>query len=310
VQSFEPPARRNPHAQAAGARTRAWARRTGLTRARAAERTALCAWTHPDASAAELELIGGWHVLLDHALATRVDPARLHAPRVPAGPVERGLADLWPRTAARTSESWRERFTERTAAVLGAGPCSTDDLAEHLATLRRTGRASWSADLVEVAVGFEAPAGIAVARSARDAFCDAVHLRHDLLRHDLLGNHLLGNHREPRGSGTGAVALVVDRLGLDPGDAARRVADLLVSRLRRFEHLALVELPAALAEHDLPEAERDGVLRWVGALRDWLAGDRDQHPLPDRTPHTAPSLPRQRASRRTSPSTPTPHRTR
>src|SRR5512140_1165114 len=97
----------------------------------------LCSYTHPDAAAAELDLITDWYGWVfffdEHLLESykrtngmegaSADLARLHAfmpivppetPPVPTNPVERGLADLWARTVPTTSIHWRMRFVEVT----------------------------------------------------------------------------------------------------------------------------------------------------------------------------------------------------
>jgi germacradienol/geosmin synthase len=101
----------------------------------------LCAYTHPDCSAEELNLITDWYVWVfffdDHFLAlykrTRdmagakeylyglraFMPASLGAATPqPKNPVERGLIDLWARTCPSMSEDWRKRFSESTKALL------------------------------------------------------------------------------------------------------------------------------------------------------------------------------------------------
>src|SRR5207247_1133311 len=100
----------------------------------------LCAYTHPDATSRDLDLVTDWYVWVfyfdDHFVElfkrTRDLPgARAHLDRLgafmptdgaisetPANPVERGLADLWARTVPSHSPDWRRRFAESTKNLL------------------------------------------------------------------------------------------------------------------------------------------------------------------------------------------------
>ena len=142
------PARLNPHLEAARVHSKAWAREIGIVGSAAPDDgeaiwdehdldshdyALLCAYTHPEASAPELDLVTDWYVWVfffdDHFLETfkrtRDMPgakqylSRLRdfmpiaasgPPPAPTNPVERGLADLWPRTIPGASVAWRLRF--------------------------------------------------------------------------------------------------------------------------------------------------------------------------------------------------------
>src|SRR5256885_3691885 len=143
------PARLNPHVERARAHTKAWARDltmiegSGIWDERAFDShdyALLCAYTHPEASAPELDLVPEWYVWVsyfdDHFLelykrAPDRAGARAHLDRLatfmpadgpvaatPANPVERGLADLWVRTVHTMSADWRRRFGETTRNLL------------------------------------------------------------------------------------------------------------------------------------------------------------------------------------------------
>lgn len=101
----------------------------------------LCSYTHPDTDSPELDLVTDWYVWVfffdDHFLeiykrsqdmvGAKEYLDRLPAfmpiypkdnPPVPTNPVERGLADLWSRTAFTKSVEWRRRFFESTKNLL------------------------------------------------------------------------------------------------------------------------------------------------------------------------------------------------
>jgi germacradienol/geosmin synthase len=294
------PARRNPHLESARAHAKQWARGMRMldgsgvwTEADldAHDYALLCAYTHPDAPAAILDLVTDWYVWVfffdDFFLArfkrTRdAAGAREHLDRLPgfmpaAGgtpppgrdPVECGLADLWARTVPLTSAAWRTRFTgdtrnlldESAAELANIRAARVPDPVEYIELRRKVGGAPWSADLVELATGAEVPealVGTRAVRVLRDCFADAVHLRNDLFSY----------HRETRREGeVNNGVLVLERfLGYPPQRAADTVNALITSRLRQFEHAAGYELPHPGALH-----------RYVQGLRDWQAGGHEWH---------------------------------
>src|SRR4051812_48726581 len=150
------PARLNPHLEGARAHSKAWARDMGIIGSpEQAQSEAiwdehdldshdyalLCAYTHPDASGPELDLITDWYVWVfffddhfleiykrtkdmagaKHYLARLRDFMPVNPPETPpvaTNPVERGLADLWARTVPSSSIEWRLRFIESTRNLL------------------------------------------------------------------------------------------------------------------------------------------------------------------------------------------------
>ncbi|CAM03248.1 germacradienol/geosmin synthase [Saccharopolyspora erythraea NRRL 2338] len=312
------PARLNPDLEAARARSRRWAEEMGMLGSRAEpegeqvwtredfdrhDYALLCAYAHPDASAPALELITGWYVWAfffdDHFLARYkrtgdVDGARAHllglaelmpvgpsdAAPAATGPVERGLADLWVRTAPEVPARWLVRFAASTRELLenrlreltGTSRCGVPNPVDHIAMRREAGGASWSAALVEYAAGSEVPDVVARSRPMRvlrDSFCDGVHLRNDIFSYP----------RETSEEGElGNGVLVVERFfDTDPQEAADTVNDLLTSRLHQFENVTLTELPAMFEEHGLSPVERADVLDYVKGLQDWQSGAHEWH---------------------------------
>ncbi|MFF4734587.1 germacradienol/geosmin synthase [Streptomyces sp. NPDC001262] len=307
------PARLNPHLERARAHSKAWAREMGMLEGSGIwdekdldshDYALLCAYTHPEASAEELELVTDWYVWVfffdDHFLdvfkRTRdTTGAKAYLDRIPAfmpvGPggtapdepanqVEAGLADLWARTVPGMSEDWQHRFKESTRHLLEESLWELANIndervanpVEYIEMRRKVGGAPWSAHLVEHAVQAEVPAAIAASRPMRvlkDTFADGVHLRNDLFSYQ----------RETQEEGELANAvLVLERfLGCPTQEAADRVNDLLTSRLQQFEHTALTEIAPLLQEHALgPQAAAD-VLTYIRGLQDWQAGGHEWH---------------------------------
>ncbi|GAA3167964.1 MULTISPECIES: family 2 encapsulin nanocompartment cargo protein terpene cyclase [Streptomyces] len=310
---YEPyPARLNPHLEAVRDHSKAWAREmemiegSGIWDERdfdAHDYALLCAYTHPDAPAAELATVTDWYVWVfffdDHFLESfkrgqdmagakaYLDRLPAFMPVDPAGPppepvnaVEKGLADLWRRTVPAMSRDWRRRFAEYTQHLLEESlwelaNISTGRIAnpvEYIEMRRKVGGAPWSAGLVEYAAGAEIPAEVAASRPLRvlkDTFSDAVHLRNDLFSYQ--------REIEEEGELSNGVLVFETFLGCTTQEAADAVNDLLTSRLHQFEHTALTEVPVLCAEHGLAPAACADIAAYVKGLQDWQSGGHEWH---------------------------------
>jgi germacradienol/geosmin synthase len=313
------PARLNPHLEGARAHSKSWARQVGILAPEGKERGSeiwterkfdahdyalLCAYTHPEASGPELDLITDWYVWVfffdDHFLevykrtkdskGSKAYLARLRAfmPIEPAGaqlpaptnPVELGLADLWSRTVPGTSPDWRRRFIEATRNLLEESTWELNNInegrvanpIEYIEMRRKVGGAPWSAGLVEHAVQAEVPARIAGSRPMRvlkDTFSDAVHLRNDLFSYQ--------REVEEEGENANCVLVFEKFFGLGTQAAADLVSEVLSSRLYQFENTVFTELPLLFEEHGLDPIERRAALVYVRGLQDWQSGGHEWH---------------------------------
>ena len=312
------PARLNPNLEAARVHSKAWAYEMGILASEEEsqdepiwdERTfdahdyaLLCSYTHPDAPGTELDLVTDWYVWVfffdDHFLEIykrTQDMAGakeyLHrlpvfmpihptdTPSVPTNPVERGLADLWSRTAFTKSVDWRLRFFESTKNLLEESLWELANInqnrvanpIEYIEMRRKVGGAPWSADLVEHAAFVEVPAQIAATRPMRvlkDTFADGVHLRNDIFSYQ----------REVEDEGENAnCILVLERfLNVSTQEAANLTNELLTSRLYQFDNTAVTELPPLFEEHGLDPAARASVLLYIKGLQDWQSGGHEWH---------------------------------
>jgi germacradienol/geosmin synthase len=307
------PARLNPNLDRARAHGLAWARERGMLDApkpggglvwdeaalRAMDYALLCAYTHPDCDGPALDLVTDWYVWVfffdDHFLETfkrsrdhagarayldRLERFMSDSPPEPAGPAEAGLAELWARTVPAMSARWRRRFVAATRNLMVESMWELENIEaervanpiEYLQMRRRVGGAPWSACLVEYAAGAEVPARFEADRPLevlRDSFSDAVHLRNDLFSYQ----------REVTEEGENANAvLVFERfLGYRPQRAADLVGDLLTSRMQQFEHTALAEIPALLADRGASPAEAAAVGGYAKGLQDWQSGGHEWH---------------------------------
>jgi germacradienol/geosmin synthase len=312
------PARLNSHLAGAREHSKQWARAMGFLQPAEGHRIwaesdldrhdygLLCAYTHPDCDGQELNLITDWYVWVfyfdDHFLqrfkkTRNTVAAKAYLDRLaafmpaggpvhggarpePGNPVERGLADLWPRTVPAMSPAWRSRFATTTRNLLNESLWELTNISqgrvanpiEYIEMRRKVGGAPWSASLVEHACGAEVPARIAATRPLRvlcDTFADAVHLRNDIFSYQ--------RETEQEGEINNGVLVFERFLGLAPQQAADAVNDLLTSRLQQFEHTALTELPPLFAEHAVLPPEQASVTAYVKGLQDWQAGGHEWH---------------------------------
>ena len=306
------PARLNPHLREAREHSTSWARGMGMLEGsgiweerdlEAHDYALLCAFTHPDASAADLSLVTDWYVWVfffdDHFLETFKRSqdrkgGKEYLDRLPAfmpmdtgtevpeptNPVEAGLADLWARTVPRMSAHWRARFAESTANLLDESLWELSNInahripnpVEYIEMRRKVGGAPWSAALVEYAAGAEVPARIAASRPMRvlrDAFSDGVHLRNDLFSYQ--------REVEEEGENSNGVLVLETFLQCTTQEGANAVNDLLTSRLQQFENTALTELAPLFAEEGLDSHACADVLAYVKGLQDWQSGGHEWH---------------------------------
>ncbi len=311
------PARLNPHVEGARTHTREWAREMGFFGPVEADGpvvfeedsfetmdfAGLCAYTHPDAPAPELDLITDWYVWVfyidDHFLEVYKRPmdkagAKAHVQRLPmfmpvdltapmpepTNPVERGLADLWLRTVPGKTVGWRRRLFENNRAYMDGllweqMNISQERVAnpiEYIEMRRRVGGAPWSANLVEHANFVEVPERIAETRPLRvlrDCFSDAVHLRNDLFSYQ--------REIDTEGEINNSVLVAERFFDVGPQEAADLVNDVLTSRLYQFDNTAVTEVPPLFEEYALSPIEREHVLLYIKGLQDWQAGGHEWH---------------------------------
>src|SRR5689334_10176032 len=308
------PARISPHLEGARAHSKSWAYEFDMIDVPqeghhvwdehdfdSHDYALLCAYTHPDATGPQLDLVTDWYVWVfyfdDHFLElykkTRDIPAAkayldrllLFMPaegeitETPENPVERGLVDLWNRTIPSMSADWRRRFRLTTEALLAESLWELSNISagrianpiEYVEMRRKVGGAPWSANLVEY-VTAEVPAAISETRAMHvlsDTFSDAIHMRNDLFSYQ--------REVEVEGEVNNAVLVMETFFGCPTQRAANLVNDILTSRLHQFENTAVVEVPMLLAEHGIdPQGQLD-VLNYVKGLQDWQSGGHEWH---------------------------------
>ena len=94
-----------------------------------------------------------------------------------------------------------------------------------------------------------------------ETFSDGVHLRNDLFSYQ--------REVEDEGELSNGVLVLETFFGCTTQQAAETVNDVLTSRLHQFEHTALTEVPALVAEKGLTPAEVGAVAAYTQGLQDW-----------------------------------------
>lgn len=313
------PARVNPNLDAARTHSKVWAREMGILDTPKADNTPaiwdendfdkhdyalFCSYIHPEASSPELNLMTDWNVwgfyvddyfvqvfmqsneknyvgakkYLDQMLLFM--PVNLNSIPIPNNPTERGLADVWLRTASTKSEAWRCRIIESTRSLFEACIWELENMSqqrlanpiEYIAVRRQVGGALWSADLVEHVMSIEIPERIAYTRPMqvlKDTFADGVHLRNDIFSYE---REVIKEKQV-----TNAVLVFERFLDVDTQRAANLVNDLITSRVHRFEHIVLTELAAIFQEYALDPMEQASVFTYIRGLQDFQAGAHEWH---------------------------------
>ncbi|SDJ96989.1 germacradienol/geosmin synthase [Actinopolyspora mzabensis] len=322
------PARLNPHVDSARSHTTRWARENGLLRLSPTAPSAptipdetefddhdyalLAGYTHPDVSAATLNLLADWYAwmfLLDDQLPphgertdstpeARRDVQRLFgflrtptaSDQVPCTPLEGGLAELLQRTAATATPRLLRRLAAETRVLLRARarPSSgtfapIPNPVARLRDSRYSSGAHWVTTLLECTLGSSLPPAVSRSgplRLLRECFADALRLCNDLFSYQ----------RETRleRKGDNAVLGIERFLECSPRRAAEIANAVLTRRMHLFEATLHHGLPTLLTEHALPEQRRTTVWSYVNGLRDWLAGAHEWHSISTRYMNTGP----------------------
>ncbi len=218
---------------------------------------------------------------------------------VPATAMERGLADLWARTAEPMPVVERRAFRGAVERMLDAWLWELDNQAQHripdpvdyVEMRRRT----FGFDMVSTLIGLarkpRLPKRVLASGSLRSLQGSAG----DYL---CLLNDLFSYQKEVEFEGEFHNALVVVRnfFSCDYPTAVSIVNDLLTSRMRQFEHVAAHELPVLCGDLGLAAAEREALEAYVQDLRNFTVGARHWHL--DCLRYDEPTLLRNRAAER------------
>ncbi|MEV0354498.1 germacradienol/geosmin synthase [Nocardia sp. NPDC050697] len=209
------------------------------------------------------------------ARLARFMPVEPGAGPAPSNALERGLADLWPRTAGPMPPAARHTFA---AAVNSMVESWLWELANHiqhrvpdpvdyLEMRRRTFGSDLTIALSKLARGGSVPEAVFESSTMRG-------IEHAAQDYGCLINDLFSYQKEIEYEGElhNAVLVVEVFFGCGRERAAAVVDDLMRARMRQFQRLVAEELPVLFELHGLDAEARAGVTGYIGELRDWIAG--------------------------------------
>lgn len=302
--------RLSPHLEQAREHVRTWARSTGfLDEGVWDERgirdydLALCgAGIHPNASAEQLDLTSGWlawgtygddlypqrfgrpadvaGARVSNERLKRFMPVESSVDEVPVNALERGLADLWRRTAGPMTVAARSTFRRAVEKMLDSWLWELDnqrlnripDPVDYIEMRRRTFGADLTTSLSRIAHGATVSPEIYRSRpiqSMENAAIDYAGMMNDMFSYQ--------KEIEYEGEVHNAVLVVRNFLDCDQNRAFEVVNELMTARMRQFEHIVDLELPALFDDFGLDAAGRKTLLGYATELQDWMAGITHWH---------------------------------
>ncbi|MGW5673684.1 terpene synthase family protein [Streptomyces sp. NPDC003860] len=301
----------SPHHEQARERSVAWAERTGLLAdiwdaplLRGFDLALCAAGIDPDATPDELALSAEWltwgtyaddyyplvfgrpknlagaRLTNDRLLACMPVGEPAAAPGYAVSPLERGLADLWVRTAGPMAPEARQRLRDAIAAMLESWLWELHNLTQH--------RVPDPVDYLEMRRDtFGSDLTLLLCRLRRSPRLPAKVLRSGTVHtlessattYACLVNDLFSYQKEIEFDGDVHNALLVVQtfFGCDYPAAVTIVDDLLRGRLRQFLHVKENELPSLVADLGLDADQRAELDGYVEELQDWMAGIVNWH---------------------------------
>jgi germacradienol/geosmin synthase len=298
-------ARVSPHLDAARRAMVRWAREMGMLDGglwdeellRTFDFAHCAAMLQPDASLAELDLSTQWLTWgtygddyfpaiygrtrdlagahLFHERLGQFMPVAMGETPPALSPVERGLADLWARTAAPMPETARRRLRAAVESMTESWLWElvneiqhrVPDPIDYIEMRRRTFGADLTRSLARFRHWEEIPDEVYAARQVRS-------LENAAADYACLANDVFSFQKEIQFEGELHNCVLVTQRFLDCGvrRAVEVVNDLMTARIRTFRHVAAEELPAVARDRELDARGRAALTAYVGELQDWMAG--------------------------------------
>ena len=314
---FPYPLALSPHLAGARDRNIAWARRMGMLdpvpgrpgshvwderRARNIDLPLCSAGIDPDATPEELDLSSDWLAwgtygddlypviygrTRDLAGAWSANERlRLFMPLdgapvpEPVDAMERGLADLWARTAGPMDEASQRTFRKSVEDMLDSWLWELanqtqnriPDPVDYIEMRRFTFGADMTMRLSRLSHGDRVPADVyrsGPIRSLENAAVDYAALLNDLFSYQ--------KEIEYEGEVHNAVLVVQNFFGVDYPTGVSMVHELMQGRLRQFQHVIEHELPLLYEDFALDAAAREILDTYVLDLQNWMAGILNWH---------------------------------
>ena len=307
--------RLSPHLQAARRHMMEWGQRMGMLdslpgvpgsgiwdehKLRAYDFALCAAGIHPDASADELNLSTGWltwgtygddyypvvfgrtHDMVGAKVSnerlSQFMPVESTVTPLPANALERGLADLWSRTAGPMTVSARRKFRTAIEDMTGSWLWELanqmqnriPDPVDYIEMRRKTFGSDLTMSLSRLSHGQTVPPEIYRTRPIRA-------LENSAADYACLLNDVFSYQKEIQFEGEihNCILVVQNFLDCDFQRALGVVNDLMTARMRQFERVVSIELPVLFDDFDLDADARSTLTGYAEELQDWLAG---RHP--------------------------------
>ncbi|MEU0134578.1 terpene synthase family protein [Streptomyces sp. NPDC006296] len=306
------PAALSPHLAGARVRIVEWSRRMGLLEAQpgvpdshiwdeerliATDLPLCAAGLQPDATPQELDLSSAWLTWgtygddwfpVVHGRTRDLAGARLADERLslfmpldggpgpePVNALERGLADLWRRTAGPMDEAARRTFRDAVESMTASwlwelanqAQNRIPDPVDYMEMRRATFGSDLTMSLCRLGHGRKVPEEVyrsGPMRSLENAAADYACLLNDLFSYQ--------KEIEYEGEVHNGVLVVQNFFGVDYPTGVAIVHDLMKGRMEQFQHVAEHELPVLYDDFGLDAEARETLAGYVTELRNWLAG--------------------------------------
>lgn len=198
----------------------------------------------------------------------------------PTNPIERGLADLWRRTAEPMTMAARLQFRRTVEDMTSSWVWELTNQAQHrvpdpidyIEMRRKTFGSDMTMSLARLAHSDVVPPEIYQTRVIREL--DTAAQDYACFTNDLFSYQ---KEIEFEGELHNLVLVVENFLGVDRWKARDVVADLMTARMRQFEHIIANDLPALFDDFALDEPVRVILTRHAEDLKEWMSGILEWH---------------------------------
>jgi germacradienol/geosmin synthase len=196
----------------------------------------------------------------------------------PENAFERGLADLWRRTAKDVTTAMRAQLRAAVLDMTGSWVWEVGNQAvnrvpdpvDYVEMRRKTFGSDLTMALAHLAqdgAGAAIPPEVSQTRVVREmetAAADYAGFTNDLFSYE--------KEVQFEGEPHNLVVIVEQFLGVDRAAAASVVADLMAARMKQFERIVARGLPAASEQYNLDETARAALRGHAARLRDYMSG--------------------------------------
>ncbi len=217
--------------------------------------------------------------LCHHRLAAFIPLDETDTPE-PVNAVERGLADLWQRTAGPMPVLARERFRQAVRDMTGSWLWElanqvqnrVPDPVDYIEMRRKTFGSDMTMSLAWLSYPDVVPEEILQTRVMRE-------LQTAAQDYACFTNDLFSYQKEIQFDGEvhNLVLVVENFLDVDRLTGRDIVADLMAERMRQFEHLVAHDLPKLFDDLAVEEPAREVITLHADRLKDWMSGILEWH---------------------------------